>query len=201
MFYREKGFLYGRNEKFGRMSFGDYTPEVKTSELNDNVDVEWISNRQPNEKMNFRWSLLPMLKWMRCIGVFLDSPGITSSIRTRGFVISFGFFLFCFHLYRNGMITVGLIHHLLNSYYYSTTDMQQKPDVGAIWNEFITSFNHTMVTVFAQIFLMFAAATKWSSLVQILCKMERSNFFEPKDYERFRKIFTSGLIWLVTVGC
>ncbi len=200
MFYREKGFLFGRNEKFGLMSFGDSTPEAKTSKLNDK-DVECTSDRQPNEKMSFRWSLQPMLTWMRCIGVFLDSPGIISSNRTRAFVIVFGFFLFCVHSYRNGIITVALIQSLINSNYYSTTDKQQKPEVGAIWNEFITSFNHTMVTVVSQILLISAAATKWSSLVKILYKMERSNFFEPKDYERFRQIFTSGLMWLLTVGC
>ena len=47
---------------------------------------------------------------------------------------------------------------------------------------------------------MSAAATKWSSLIQVLNKMENDNLFEPKDFQQFRRFFFSGILIIVTVG-
>lgn len=178
------------------------TISLKISELHGKDALECTSDRLLKVKMSFRWSLTPMLMWMRCIGVFLDFPGvIRPSTRTRCLVISFGLILFFFHFCRNGYVFAVIAQHLTDYLISSsTTDKQQQPAVGAIWNGAISGLNQNMVTVFSQMFLMSAAALKWPRLAKVLCKMENTNFFERKDYQRFRHIFTSGLAWLVTVG-
>ena len=138
-----------------------------------------------------------MLTWMRCIGVFLDSPGIRSSNPSRCLVTSFGLAIFVFNVYRNGIIVASITEYLTNS---SSAANEKQPGVAALWNTIIGSLNHVFVTFFPQLFLMSAAATKWSSLIQVLNKMENDNLFEPKDFQQFRRFFFSGILIIVTVG-
>ncbi len=202
----KKQFIMGKTESLDhRRLMVRNIPKTKISlkilERHGKDALECTSDCLLKVKMSFRWSLMPMLMWMRCIGVFLDLPGaIRPSSRTRCLVISFGLILFFFHFYRNGYVFVVLAQHFTDLLSSSTSDKQQQPAVGAIWNGAISSLNQNMVTVFSQMFLMSAAALKWPRLAKVLCKMENSHFFDRRDYQRFRHIFTSGLAWLVTVG-
>ncbi len=140
-----------------------------------------------------------MLAWMRYTGVYLDEPGIPSSTRTRALVTSFGLVVFFLSVCRNGFFLVHIVQYLTDSKNFMA-DSQRQAGYATIWNGVIASINEIMMIFFSQSLLMSAAATKWSSLVQILLQMEGAKFFEPRDYKRFRLFFTGGLVWLCTVG-
>ena len=136
-----------------------------------------------------------MLTGMRCIGVFLDSPGIISTTRTRCLITSLGLVVFLFNVQLNGSFVSGIIVYL------NLVGIEGDERGFAMkWNDIIGIFNQIIMMVFSQMFLMSAAVSKWPSLVQVLSEIENDNFFEKKDYHRFRHFFVLGLVWLISVS-
>lgn len=172
--------------------------EIPQASNNKDILVECARRRLPNVKMSFRWSIQPMLTWMRYIGVHLDQPGIAVSTQSRCLVTLFGLFTFFISICRNGYLFVRLVQYLTDPEIFMTNSKRQA-GYATIWNGVIAGFNEIMLVSVSHLFLLSAAATKWTSLVQVLLQMEKDNFFEPRDYKRFRLFFTSGIVWLITV--
>jgi hypothetical protein len=132
-----------------------------------------------------------MLKWMHYIGVYLESPGDNNS-RSRSFyfVTIYGLILFFINLFCNGMVVTKLIKRCEDDHQISSS---------VCWNAVISATNLFFVTIGSHFSLIFGAFSTWPDLIQILRELEMKRFFERKDFHHFRRIYISGLGFLMTV--
>ncbi len=149
--------------------------------------------------MSFQSSLKPMLMWVRCIGVFLESPSQESKkSSSRYLIVSLGFLIFFFNVFFNGMYVAGFILHFLSP--QSLTIFRQISSA-TVLNTFISMTNRVSLTFFSQLYLVYAAATnRWPNLVQILNSMEKERQFQKEDYRKFHSIFFLGSVFLFLVS-
>jgi hypothetical protein len=130
---------------------------------------------------------------MHCIGVYLESPSkYDSSSRSQFFVTIYGFILFFINLYCNGIVAANHIQSVDNSTHQFSTSV--------LWNSIISMTTFSFMTIGCQLSLMSGAASTWPGLIHILREMEVEKFFERKDFQHFRRIYISGLGFLITVA-
>ena len=136
-------------------------------------------------EMSFQWNLQPMLKWMRCIGVYLESPGDNDS-QSRFYVTIYGFILFFINLYCNGMAVAKFIQRVEDASHHQMSSSSVR------WNAVIAATNLFFVTIGSHLSLIFGAFSKWPNLIKILRELEIERFFERKDSQHFRRIYILG---------
>ncbi|KAI9562555.1 hypothetical protein GHT06_010008 [Daphnia sinensis] len=141
--------------------------------------------------MNFQWSLQPMLRWMSCIGIYLESPGSVSSSPFRIWTIAYGLVVFFLHLYRNAVF--------LDEYFSKFKNASLEISTPLLWNAAINMSNYLFVTTGSQLSLIVGSISRWPSLTRLLRQMEKEHFFEAKHYRRFRRISISALAFLIAV--
>ena len=135
-----------------------------------------------------------MLKWMHCIGVDLESPGDNNSSQSRFYYVTiYGFILFFINLFCNGMAFTKFIQRF--------EDDHQQISSSVRWNAVISATNLFFMTIGSHLSLIFGAYSTWPYLIQILRELEMERFFERKDFHHFRRIYISGLGFLMTVYC
>jgi hypothetical protein len=132
-----------------------------------------------------------MLKWMHCIGVYLESPGVNNSRSRFYFVTIYGLILFFINLFCNGIAVTKLIQRVEDVSHHQMSSSSVR------WNAAIAATNLFFVTIGTHLSLIFGAYSTWPDLIKILREMER--FFERKDFQHFRRIYISGLGFLMTV--
>jgi hypothetical protein len=141
--------------------------------------------------MSFQWSLQPMIKWMHCIGVYLESPGKDNSSGFRFFVTSYGFILFFVNVCSNGMMAAKFIQGFEDTSHQTTSSV--------LWNAVVSQTTYILVTIGCQLSLISGAASTWPGLILILREMEKERYFDAKDFHHFRRIYLSGLGFLIAV--
>jgi len=132
-----------------------------------------------------------MLKWMHCIGVYLESPRNDDSSRFRFFVTAYGCILFFINFYSNGIIATKFVQRL--------EDASHQTSSSVLWNAAISQTNYFFMTVGCQMSLISGAASTWPGLICILHEMENERYFDAKDFQHFRRIYLSGLGFLIVV--
>ncbi|EFX71502.1 hypothetical protein DAPPUDRAFT_346842 [Daphnia pulex] len=141
--------------------------------------------------MSFQWSLQPMIKWMHFIGVYLESPGKDNSSRFRLFVTAYGFILFFVNVYSNGMMAAKFLQGFENISHQTTSSV--------LWNAVVSQTNYILMTIGCQLSLISGAVSTWPGLIHILREMEKERYFVSKDFHHFRRIYLSGLGFLIAV--
>ena len=132
-----------------------------------------------------------MLNWMHCIGVYLESPGVNNS-QSRFYVTIYGLILFFINLFCNGMAFTKFIQRFEDDHQISSS---------VRWNAVISATNLFFMTIGSHLSLIFGAYSTWPYLIQILRELEMERFFERKNFHHFRRIYISGLGFLMTVYC
>lgn len=150
--------------------------------------------------MSFQWSLQPMLTWMRCIGIYLESPdNKVSFCRFRCLITCFGVIVFFVNIFLNSMSVVTFAVYLGKSQTWAILKSKRFTST-RIWSQVITALNHSFLIAGSHTSLLMPAySKKWLELIEVLREMEKDKIFEPKDYERFRSVFVFGFGLLVTV--
>lgn len=132
-----------------------------------------------------------MLKWMRCIGIYLESPGSVIGSPFRIWIIAFGLVVFFVNLCRNAIF--------IGEYFPKLDNSSSEMSTPVLWNTVISMSNYLFVTTGSQLSLIVGSISRWPGLIQILRQMEKEHFFEAKHYRRFRRICISALAFLITV--
>lgn len=131
-----------------------------------------------------------MLRWMSCIGIFLESPANLNS-PFRFWIIAYGLTVFFVNLFRNGMF--------IGQYFPKLDDPSPQMSRPVLWNAAISMLNFLFLTIGSQLCLISGSTLKWPRLVRILRQMESEQCFETKHYQQFRRICILGLASLITV--
>lgn len=132
-----------------------------------------------------------MIKWMHFIGVYLESPGNDNSSGFRFFVTAYGFILFFVNVLSNGMMAAKFIQGFEDTSHQTTSSV--------LWNAVVSQTNYILVTIGCQLSLISGAVSTWPGLIHILREMEKERYFAAKDFHRFRRIYLSGLGFLIAV--
>ena len=136
-----------------------------------------------------------MLKWMHCIGVYLESPGDNNSRSRFYFVTIYGLILFFINLFCNGIAVAKFIQRVEDVSHHQMSSSSVR------WNAAIAAANLLFVTIGSHLSLIFGAYSTWPDLIKILRELEMERFFERKDFQHFRRIYILGLGFLLTVYC
>lgn len=153
-----------------------------------------------NFQTTFQWSLGPILIWMNLIGVPFDIAQKESVIRF-GCATCYSLLLFFFYL----MATIyGVVEFIMQDSSSSLT--LENSSATLKWNSNINYLNEIICKHGTHLVLMTYSLFKWKELASVLHRIEKSNLFHKKTFNKFRKVSFYGLIcalfvsWLLNIN-
>jgi len=117
---------------------------------------------------------------LRLVGIPLDSSNNSSRI-LRYWSIGFGLASFSFNVF-------------LNIYYLIT--ISEKPNSIGRLNILLNHINFSFTLISIHAGLLFITAFRWKELMKAMKRIENLNFFQPEDYEKFRKVVFFSIVLL-----
>lgn len=149
------------------------------------------SEKNNSELKLFKWSFRPILFWMNLLGI----PLTLSS----GGLVKFSF-IFVYSILLFGKETGINIFSVTKLFLEGDSLFSSNVASSTVkWNIYINQLNHTITTFGTHFALMFFALVQWQNLVEVLEYLEKTNFFEQKDYNKFNRICWCGLSLVILV--
>ena len=122
---------------------------------------------------------------LRLIGIPLNPSDSNTSRILRYWSIGFGLANFSFNVF-------------LNIYYLA--GMEKPNSIGRL-SILLNAINFSFTLILIHAGLLFITALRWKELMKAIEQIEDLHFFQPEDYEKFRKVVVFAcVILLLTVG-
>jgi hypothetical protein len=79
-------------------------------------------------------------------------------------------------------------------------DTSHQTTSSVLWNAVVSQTNYILMTIGCQLSLICGAASTWPGMIHILREMEKERYFDAKNFHHFRRIYLSGLGFLIVVN-
>lgn len=149
----------------------------------------------PRER-NFWWAFRPLLLWMRLFGIPLSDIRAGKQAKSSHFLI---LLIYALAVYIIEMFVLSsTIHRKIQASISSTQNNNQT--VASMVNGEVSFYNYMITIMLAHTGLLLVTAMRWHGVVNALLQLERSRWFSSQDYQRFRRVFIIGSIFLFLVN-
>ncbi len=145
---------------------------------------------------NFWWAFRPLLLWMRLFGIPLSDIRAGKQAKSSHFLI---LLIYASAVYIIEMFVLSSsIHRKIQASISSTQNNNQT--VASMVNGEVSFYNYMITIMLAHTGLLLVTATRWGGVIKALLQLERSRWFSSQDYQRFRRVFIIGSIFLFLVN-
>jgi hypothetical protein len=156
--------------------------------------VDKVLDSFKDETINFEKCYRPVLIAMNVCGIPLGMKNTDEPTTLPVWMVYiFGWILYCLNIV-SGLMLISIEKREKSPFFTNnrTTAWQ--------WNYGITTYNSVFSSIAAHTVLLAITTVRWKHLDRIFHRMERINQFGLKDFEAFRGIFRSGLVFAIIVS-